>query len=190
MPRALVVANTLIPALSHFIDGLKNAAGFFQIMEKELQSFEGKAGKNVESPKKLHYKVMRKEAKEMKSLCQAFYAVLPDVPTDFEAIPNEGTDQNYVDKWLERELAQIEEKRSNVQRFLLAIFKRSKAEGGEKADGDENSKDGEKTEDEKNMKTKKTLKLKAEKKLKATKNLKREKKLKTKGRKRKLKQTI
>ncbi|CAB3992352.1 sodium-dependent neutral amino acid transporter B(0)AT3-like, partial [Paramuricea clavata] len=76
---ALVVANELIPALSHFIDGLKKVARFFQIVEKELQSFEGKAGKNVESPaKKLHYKVMSKKAKEIKSLCQAFYAVLVD----------------------------------------------------------------------------------------------------------------
>ncbi len=44
---ALVVANTLIPALSNFIDGLKEAAGFFQVMEKELQSFEGKEGKKM-----------------------------------------------------------------------------------------------------------------------------------------------
>jgi hypothetical protein len=91
---ALVVANTLIPALSKFIDGLNKAARFFQVMEKELQSFEGKAGKNIESPKQLHYKVMSKAAKEMKALCQAFYAVLPDVRTDFEAIPRRSTDQN------------------------------------------------------------------------------------------------
>ena len=91
---ALVVANTLIPALPKFIDGLKKAAGFFQVMEKELQSFEGKAGKNIESPKQLHYKVMSKAAKEMKALCQAFYAVLPDVRNDFETIPRRSTDQN------------------------------------------------------------------------------------------------
>ena len=61
-PAALVVVNTLIPALSHFIGGLKKASGFFQVMEKELQLFEGKAGKNIDSPKKLNYKVMSKEA--------------------------------------------------------------------------------------------------------------------------------
>jgi hypothetical protein len=132
------VANTLIPALSHFIDGLKKAAGFFQIMEKELQSFEGKAGKNVESPaKKLHYKVMSKKAKEMKSLCQAFYAVLPDVRTDFAAIPSESTDQNYIDMWLEKQLAEIEKKRSKVQKFLIAIFKGNEAEDDEKAEDEE-----------------------------------------------------
>jgi hypothetical protein len=182
----LVVANALIPALSHFIDGLKKTAGFFQAMEKELQSFEGKAETNIDSPKRLHYKVMRKKAKEMKSLCQAFYAALPDVRTDFAAIPNKGTDQNYVDKWLKKELAQIEKKRSTVQRYLLAVFKgseaggeakgdekskdgekaevkkkyedkeSSEAEAGEKADGDEKSKDGEKDEDEGKLKLKQT----------------------------------
>ena len=122
---ALVVANTLIPALSSFINGLKEAAGFFQVVGKELQSFEGKAGKNLESPKQLHYKVMSKAATEVKSLCQAFYAALPDVRTDFAAIPNGDTDQNYVDKRLKKQLADIDKKRSKVQRFLLDIYKGS-----------------------------------------------------------------
>ena len=37
---ALVVVETLIPALSNFIDGLTKAAGFFQNMEMELQSWK------------------------------------------------------------------------------------------------------------------------------------------------------
>ena len=53
---------------------------------------------------------MSKQAKEMKSICQMFYAVLPAVRTDFEAIPTEGTDQNYVDRWLEKQKKVIEEK--------------------------------------------------------------------------------
>jgi hypothetical protein len=36
---ALVVKSTLIPALTNFIEGLTKAAGFFQVMETELQSF-------------------------------------------------------------------------------------------------------------------------------------------------------
>ena len=133
----LVVANALIPALSHFIDGLKKAAGFFQAVEKELQSFDSKAGKNIDSSKRLHYKVMSKEAKEIKCLCQGFYAALPDVRTDFAAIPSEGTDQNYIDIWLKRQLAEIGKKRSNAQKFLIAIFKASEAENEENAEGKE-----------------------------------------------------
>ena len=121
---ALVVEETLIPALTSFISGLEKAAGFFEVMETEMQSFEEGTKKSIESPKKLHYKRISNEAKEMKSLCQAFWAVLPAVRTDFEAIPEEGTDQNYVDKWLEKQLAAIEKKkRSGVQRYLSNIFK-------------------------------------------------------------------
>lgn len=67
---------------------------------------------------------MNKEAKDMKSICQVFYAVLPDVRTDFLAIPTEGTDQNYVDKWLEQQKKTIQEKCGApklVQKLLKAI---------------------------------------------------------------------
>ena len=87
---ALVVAHTLIPALSNFIDVLKKAIGFFLVMEQELGSFEIKAGKAKKSPKQLYYKVMGKEAGNITSLCQACYAVLLDIRTDVEAIPSEG----------------------------------------------------------------------------------------------------
>ena len=117
---ALVVAECLIPALTSFIDGLRKAAGFFQVMEIELQSFQGKAEKGVSSPKKLYYNTMKGHAKEMKSHCQTFYAVLPDVRTDFEAIPTEGTDQNYVDKWLERKKAEIAKR--SIYQLLQKIW--------------------------------------------------------------------
>ena len=107
---AVTVSETLIPALEAFIDGIKKAAGFFSVMEHELRKFEGKAEKGVKDPKPLYYKVMNKEARDMKSICQAFYAVLPDVRTDFLAIPTEGTDQNYIDKWLEKQKTTIQEK--------------------------------------------------------------------------------
>ena len=107
---AVAISETLIPALQSFIDGLHKAAGFFSIVENELKKFEGKAQKGLETPKKLHYKMMNKEAKEMKSICRAFYAVLPAVRTDFEAIPTEGTDRNYVDRWLEKQRKMIKEK--------------------------------------------------------------------------------
>lgn len=67
---------------------------------------------------------MNKEAKDMKSICQVFYAVLPDVRTDFLAIPSEGTNQNYVDKWLEKQRKMIEEKcsaKALVTKLLSAI---------------------------------------------------------------------
>lgn len=106
---SMAVSKALIPALESFINGIKKAAGFFSVMEQELMKFESRASNAVDDPKKLHYMVMKKEAKDMKSTCQIFYAVLPDVRTDFLAIPTEGTDQNYVDKWLEKQEKTIRE---------------------------------------------------------------------------------
>ncbi|XP_078344259.1 uncharacterized protein LOC144629886 [Oculina patagonica] len=107
---SLTVSKTLIPALEAFIGGITKAAGFFSIMENEMKKFEGNADKSQKSPKKLYYILMNKQAKEMRSICQSFYAVLPAVRTDFQAIPTEGTDQNYVDKWLEKQKKVIKEK--------------------------------------------------------------------------------
>ena len=107
---SMAVSEALIPGLENFINGLKKAAGFFSVMEQELMKFESRATNAVDDPKKLHYMVMKKEARDMKSTCQIFYEVLPDVKTDFLAIPTEGTDQNYVDQWLEKQEKKIREK--------------------------------------------------------------------------------
>lgn len=67
---------------------------------------------------------MNKQAKDMKSICQVFYAVLPDVRSDFLAIPTEGTDQNYIDKWLKEQKKTILEKCDApklVQKLLKAM---------------------------------------------------------------------
>ncbi|XP_028399608.1 uncharacterized protein LOC114523009 [Dendronephthya gigantea] len=119
---ALIVAKSLIPALSSFIDGLKKVAGFFQVLEQELESFETKAGKD--EPKRLHYKLMCFAARDINSLCCTFYAALPDVRTDFEALPVEDTDQNYVERWLEKTRAEI--RNQSAFKSLVGAFSGSK----------------------------------------------------------------
>lgn len=79
---ALKVSTILIPALQAFINGIKMAAGFFSVMEQELRKFEGKG----EQAKFLHYKLMKVEARDMKSTCQTFRAVLPHVKNDLSAM--------------------------------------------------------------------------------------------------------
>lgn len=127
---AITVSETLVPALEAFIDGIRKAAGFFSIMEQELRKFESKAEKGQKDPKPLYYKVMKKEAKDMKSICQVFYAVLPDVRSDFLAIPTEGTDQNYIDKWLEKQKKMIEE-RCSVKALARKLLAAISGPGGE-----------------------------------------------------------
>lgn len=120
---SLAVAESLIPALASFIHSLSKAAGFFQVMEEGLQLFSEKAEASLDAPKKLHFIKMKSKAKEIKSMCLALHAVLPEVRTDFMAIPNEGTDQNYVDRWLAKQLEIIKEKNSSsVLKIVLKAF--------------------------------------------------------------------
>ena len=91
-------------------------------MENELKKFEGQAYKGQQSPKELYYKMMKTQAKEMRSICQAFYEVLPAVRINFLAIPTAGTDQNYVDKWLEKQKKVIEEKVS-VKKLVTDLLR-------------------------------------------------------------------
>ena len=105
---ARTVAETLTPALSGFVDGLKKVARFFGIIENELELFEGRSEGDMDERKQSYYKVIRNSAKRIISLCAAFCGILPDVRTDFEALPSQDTDQNYVDKWLEKTFPDIE----------------------------------------------------------------------------------
>ena len=70
-----------IPALEAFINGLAKASGFFSVTEQEMIKFQGKAAKSMEEQKFFQYKLVKTEAQEIKSLCQAFKLVLPQVST-------------------------------------------------------------------------------------------------------------
>ena len=120
---SITVKESLIPALEHFIDAIKKAAGFFSVMEYELKTFESKADKALEKRKMLYYKVMNTEARDIKSICQIFYAVLPDVRTDFLAIPCSGTDQNYVDRWLAKEKNMIQQNFATDPKLIQILVK-------------------------------------------------------------------
>ena len=69
---ALLVSETLVPALSHFIKGLSKAAGFFQIMEEELESFTKAGEANFKERQLVHYKIMQVKAKKSNHLPTSF----------------------------------------------------------------------------------------------------------------------
>jgi hypothetical protein len=109
------VSNTLMPALENFIEGLDRIAGFFNIMHNELRSFDDR----LEDRKRLHYMMLRSKAREIKAGCRAFHGAIPSVRTDFQAIPTEGTDENYVDRWLENQKKIIDENCKQMSRNFL-----------------------------------------------------------------------
>jgi len=112
------VSDVLMPALAKFINGLQIIAGFFNIVHDELRSFDGK----MEDRKKVHYMMLKGKSSEIKAGCRAFHGVLPSVRTDFQAIPTEGTDENYVDKWLNKQKEIINE---NCKEMSLNFFSKA-----------------------------------------------------------------
>ncbi|KAK3737719.1 hypothetical protein QZH41_007265 [Actinostola sp. cb2023] len=91
---ALAVSQILIPALKAFVDGLDKVSSFFMAMN---------------APEMRHFNIGTDKAREIKYYCQQFIRILPSVRTDFQAIPTEGTDQNYIDRWLEKQTKTIKE---------------------------------------------------------------------------------
>ena len=71
--------------------------------------------------------MISKKAKEIKGHCQTFYAMIPQVRTDFEAIPFEiPNDKNYVDAWLEKKKDEINQKyrfnlKGSVQKMITMM---------------------------------------------------------------------
>ena len=119
-----VVKNTLVPALSQFIEGLQEFAGFFAVIHEELKTIQsrGENAKDAEQHMLVHFNTMRKKASRIMESCKRFFAVLPSIRSDLDAIPTEGTDQNYVDRWMENQKAIIINKCSS-SRFVKKIMK-------------------------------------------------------------------
>ena len=115
LAAAHTIADSMSPALVKYIDGIKMVARFFNIMHKEMKQFDRMEGK-----KRLHYNALKKKAGEIKAGCRSFHGHMPSVRTDFQAIPTEGTDRNYVDEWLKKETRVIRE--NCKQKISFNIF--------------------------------------------------------------------
>ena len=114
---AEIVKNKVIPALGKSMDGLKGISCFFRVIHRELVTLQtkGSNGKDTEELKCVHYNTMRGKAGQMIGGCNGFFAILPSIRSDFEAIPTEGTDRNYVDRWMENQQQIIRNKCSQME---------------------------------------------------------------------------
>jgi len=93
--KASETVTMLMTDLEEIINCLKNVAKFFEIILNELESFDEK----IENEKNRHYTMIKNESSKIKLGCRNFHGVLPEVKTNFQAIPTGGT-ENYVDQWL------------------------------------------------------------------------------------------
>lgn len=110
----VLVRDTLIPALSQFIDGVGRTAGFFSAMQQQLITFQAKADRaestrdaDCENNPENHYKIMKKMASRIHEDCKGFHAIIPQVETDLLAIRDTSTHRNYVDEWLDKRIEEI-----------------------------------------------------------------------------------
>lgn len=111
--------EVLVPALAAFIEVLESVAGFFNILCVELTQLRDAGKKAKDNQKNIHYMVMKNKADDIKESCRSFYAFIPSVETDLVAIRTEGTDTNYVDRWIEKEKKVIN---SSLKKRIAAGF--------------------------------------------------------------------
>jgi len=106
---AVIVRDRSMPALSKFVDGIKDIACFFAVVYQEMMSFQNKedTSKNAQELKRMHYNTMKGKASQVMGACIRFFAELPSIRSDLDSIPTEGTNQNYVDRWKENQKAAV-----------------------------------------------------------------------------------
>jgi len=106
---AVIVRDRSMPALSKFVDGIKDIACFFAVVYQEIMSFQNKedTSKNAQELKRMHYNTMKGKASQVMGACIRFFAELPSIRSDLDSIPTEGTNQNYVDRWKENQKAAV-----------------------------------------------------------------------------------
>ncbi|PIK62471.1 hypothetical protein BSL78_00568 [Apostichopus japonicus] len=110
----ILLSETMIPAISHFLDGIRVATSFFSVVEQDLLSFQNKGQRAMAKKRKLHFQMMRSKAMEITRSCKAFIAMVPDVRTDLMCIPEKPDDENYVDRWLCDRQKEIRKKYAKV----------------------------------------------------------------------------
>ena len=116
--------DILVPALTNFANGLNQIAGFFQVSHEAHIALQrrGETAKAVDRPKLMHFKLMKSKSEEIKRLCTMFLAKLPEIRDNFQAIPKDGTDQDYVDGCLARHRGIIQDNCSERTLEILLFF--------------------------------------------------------------------
>jgi len=93
---ATVLKEVLIGAIKNFIEALTAIAGFFAILESELDILARTLDDEV---KLVHYLKCKARAAEIVTSCHIYIGTLPGCKADIDVIPGD-FDQNYVDKWI------------------------------------------------------------------------------------------
>lgn len=95
-----ITKGVLIPAMKDFLDGLQICSMFLTDTKTKLNDMQ-RSGEH--GAKKAFYKMMQKSAAELKISTTKFLAMTDMMRNELAAIPTEGHDMNYADKWFEQQ---------------------------------------------------------------------------------------
>jgi len=95
------IRDTAVPALREFIKALECINCLFGVIQDQLDTLQVKGEKAIEGekPKYLHYKLMKKKAGQIMNHCNELIKELPSIRSDLLAIPMQGLDDHYVERF-------------------------------------------------------------------------------------------
>jgi len=100
---ALLVANTIIPAMQIFIKTLVETSNYFQTILADLKKYST----GTDKTRKFYYALMQNNTPKIMAPISKFFYTLTDLVTDLNVIPKEGADADWINKWGETEKKMI-----------------------------------------------------------------------------------
>ena len=98
---SMALAHSTVPALSKVTKSIGDIAGFFQIMEEHLISYDDQVKAGMEDESRLHYLLMKPEAEYFITLCKHLLSALQEARSDFDSIPKREDDTDHVQRWVD-----------------------------------------------------------------------------------------
>ena len=108
---AVLTTTDLVPAIESFIESLEVILNFVNLSKTKIERMkdEGKI-----AAQQLFYSTMQKKANDISWLCDNFVSQTDRMHTKLAALPEDPSDRNYVDKWLEEQLKTFQQKNGHM----------------------------------------------------------------------------
>ncbi|RIA96559.1 hypothetical protein C1645_754584 [Glomus cerebriforme] len=116
------IRDPLCNSIDNFVKSLSKISGFFQLLTDELIFL---AQNHKENPKKMHYNRIKKKSLHIVEACRQYSFRIPDSETNLRAIP-ETFDNNYVQEWLSRREAEIDNEKLSFIKWGEKLLKSNK----------------------------------------------------------------
>ena len=114
---AALTTTDLIPAIESFIKCLEVFLKFVNLSKTKIERMRDEGDNGAQ---KLFYLTMQKKANDISGLCDNFVSLTDCMRTKMAALPKDPSDKNYVDKWLEEQLKNFQQKSGHMN-FMATL---------------------------------------------------------------------